>query len=414
MSETAFGSLHGLRVVEISTSVAGPLVGEILGDLGAEVIKVEQVGKGDDTRAWAPPSMDGESITFMSLNRNKASLELDYKAPQGREVLSRLLQSADILVQNLRPGALAKAGFSWEHLEELNPRLIYCEITGFGRTGPKRGDAAYDPLLQAYSGIVSMVPTADGSPVRVPLSILDRGSAMWAVIGIFDALRRRDVTGRGTHVETSLLQTAMSWLSVQLLSAAAGHEKRKPLGSGHDGVVPYGAFPVSDGFIFISAGNQALWERFLHATGEERLREREGFRSNIERAANRELVESTVGEVTRRHSMAELIGLLEATRVPCSPVQSVEDMPSDPQVRALGVIESMPHPIATQHQIVQLPITFDGAYARHQRCAPLLGEDTGAVLASLGYGPDDITGLLEAGVVAETHQAQSGRGRTRR
>ncbi|CAB4948187.1 unannotated protein [freshwater metagenome] len=408
MSQAGFGSLRGLRVVEISTSVAGPLVGEILGDLGAEVIKVEQVGKGDDTRGWAPPSMDGESITFMSLNRNKASLELDYKTPQGSEVLARLLESADILVQNLRPKALAKAGFGKERLEELNPRLIYCEITGFGRTGPKSSDAAYDPLLQAYSGIVSMVPTADGSPVRVPLSILDRGSAMWAVIGIFDALRRRDQTGRGTHVETSLLQTAMSWLSVQLLSAAAGHEKRKPLGSGHDGVVPYGAFPVSDGYIFLSAGNQAIWERFLGATDELRLQDREGFRSNLERAANRELVEATVSDVTRKYAMTDLIALLEAARVPCSPVQHVEDMPGDPQVQALGILEPMPHPIATQHQIVNLPLTFNGDHARHQRCAPLLGEDTESVLASLGYGADRIAEFFSTGVVAHTQQRQDG------
>lgn len=414
MPEAVFGSLHGVRVIEISTSVAGPLVGEILGDLGAEVIKVEQVGKGDDTRAWAPPSMDGESITFMSLNRNKASLELDYKTPEGREILTRLITTADVLVQNLRPGALAKAGFGPERLRELNPRLVYCEISGFGSTGPKRDDAAYDPLLQAYSGIVSMVPTSDGSPVRVPLSILDRGSAMWAVIGIFDALRRRDQTGCGTHVETSLLQTAMSWLSVQLLSAAAGHEKRKPLGSGHDGVVPYGAFPVSDGYIFLSAGNQTLWERFLEATGEVRLRDREGFRSNPERAENRELVESTVGEITKRYAMAELISMLEDARVPCSPVQHVEDMPNDPQVQALGVLEPMPHPIASRHQIVQLPISFDGAYARHQRSAPLLGEDTEAVLTDLGYDEVAIAELLETRVVAHTQQAQSTEGRNTR
>lgn len=352
--------------------------------------------------------MDGESITFMSLNRNKSSIELDYKDPRGREVLERLISSADVLVQNLRPGALAKAGFGKERLDELNPQLIYCEITGFGRTGPKRDDAAYDPLLQAYSGIVRMVPTADGSPVRVPLSILDRGSALWAVIGIFDALRRRDQTGKGTHVETSLLQTALSWISVQVLGAVAGNEKRKPLGSGHDGVVPYGAFPTSDGYVFMSAGNQALWERFLAATGELDLLDREGFRSNQERAANRDLVEAAVGEITSRYELATLISLLDDVGVPCSPVNDFEDMPDDPQVRALGIIEDLPHPIAKRHQIVQLPVTFDGAYARHQRSAPLLGQDTESVLASLGYEAEAVSTLLAAGVVAHSQQLPEG------
>ena len=195
MSASTSGSLTGLRVVEISTSVAGPFVGQILGDLGAEVIKVERIGSGDDTRAWAPPDWDGKSIAFLHLNRNKRSIELDYKHPRGKEILTELIVGADVLVQNLRPGALAKAGFTPEVLREVNPRLVYCDMTGFGRTGPKAEDPAYDPLLQAYTGIIDMMSTGDGPPRRVPLSVLDKGTAMWAVIGILDALRRRDRTG---------------------------------------------------------------------------------------------------------------------------------------------------------------------------------------------------------------------------
>lgn len=398
------GSLAGLRVIEISTSVAGPYFGAILGDLGAEVIKIEQVGRGEDTRKWAPPVWDGESVTFMSLNRNKKSIELDYKDPRGKEILTKLLQSADIFVQNLRPGALAKAGFSLEALQELNPRLVYCEMSGFGRTGPKAKDAAYDPLLQAYSGIVSMMAPVDGSPVRVPLSILDRGTAMWGVIGVLDALRRRDQTGVGSHVEVSLLQTAMAWTNVQLMGALAGNEKRKALGSGHDGVVPYGAFPVKDGHIFMSAGNQVLWTRFLEATGELTLNDREGFGSNPERATNRETVNAAVAEITSRYDSGELLGLLKAAGVPCENVNTVEDMVHDPQVAALGMIEPIEHPLIPDFQLVNLPMTFDGNYPEHQSAPPLQGADTESVLADLGYGESDIASLMSDGVVAHTQQ----------
>jgi crotonobetainyl-CoA:carnitine CoA-transferase CaiB-like acyl-CoA transferase len=397
------GSLVGLRVVEISTSVAGPLVGQILGDLGAEVVKVERVGTGDDTRAWAPPTWEDQSVIFMGLNRNKKSLELDYKDPRGLEVLTRLIASADVLVQNLRPGALAKVGLDAERLRELNPRLVYCEMSGFGRTGPKSQDPAYDPLLQAYSGIVDMVSSGDGPPVRVPLSVLDKGTGMWAVIGILDALRRRDATGIGSHVEVSLLQTALSWVNAGLMSARAGNDKREKLGSGHDGVVPYGAFPVSDGYVFLSAGNQTLWTRFCRATGAEVLMGREGFATNPERAGNRAVVEAAVGEVTGRFDSATLLALLADGGVPASPVNKVEDMVHDEQVLAIGMLEQVEHPLIEGFEVVNLPMTFDGRYPPHQSAPPLLGADTVAVLASLGYDDTEIDALRHDTVVATTY-----------
>src|SRR5690606_13623166 len=259
---SASGSLTGIRVVEISASVAGPFDGQILGDLGAEVVKVERVGSGDDTRAWSPPDWDGQSIEFMHLHRNKRSIELDYKHPRGKRLLADLIAGADVLVQNLRPGALAKAGFTPEALHELNPRLVYCDMTGFVRTGPKANDPAYDPLLQAYTGIIDMITPPDGPPRRVPLSVLDKGPAMWAVIGILDALRRRARTGAGSTVGVSLLETALTWVHSNVMGALAGNGKPRNLGSGHAGVVPYGAFPAKDGWIFLSAGNQTLWLRF--------------------------------------------------------------------------------------------------------------------------------------------------------
>ncbi|RZI84876.1 MAG: CoA transferase, partial [Microbacterium sp.] len=222
------GSLSGVRVVEIGTSVAVPFGCQILGDFGAEVIKVERLGTGDEARMWAPLT-DGVSVTFLSLNRNKKSVVLNYKRDEGKAALEELLQSADVLIQNLRPGALAAAGFSWERLHELNPRLIYVEMTGYGHTGPRREQPAYDAMLQAYSGVVAMTGSDEGEPARVPLSMMDMGTGMWLSLGVFDALRRREQTGEGSHLQVSLLQTALSWVGTPLMSVAAGgdaHEGR--------------------------------------------------------------------------------------------------------------------------------------------------------------------------------------------
>ena len=399
MAEGTRGSLAGLRVIEISTSVAGPLAGQILGDLGAEVIKVERVGAGDDTRAWTPPSWGGESTTFLHLNRNKLSLELDYKDPRGNQVLRDLIASADVLVQNLRPGALAKAGFSWEQLQEINPRLVYCDMTGFGRTGPKAAEPAYDPLLQAYTGIVDMMGTGDGPPARVPLSVLDKGTAMWAAIGVLDALRTVEQTGRGVHVGVSLLETAVTWTHGNVMGALAGNPKPKNLGSGLAGVVPYGAFPTSDGWAFVSAGNQTLWTRFCAAVDAEDLMTREGFGSNPERSANRAVVEAAVGEVTSRFTKAELVARLNEAGVPCSEINEVADMVDDPQVKALGLLEKMDHPQVPDFEVVNLPITFGGEYPEHQCPPPALGADTDRVLAGLGVSEETIAELRRDGIV---------------
>lgn len=399
---TTPGSLHGLRVVELSTSVAGPMTGQILGDLGAEVIKVERVGSGDDTRGWAPPYWNGVSTAFLNLNRNKKSLELDFKSPDGRRVLEALIRSADVLVQNLRPGALEKAGFSAERLRELNSRLVYCEITGYGPVGPRAGEPAYDPLLQAYTGIVGMMPDSGTGPARVPLSILDKGTAHWAVIGVLDALRRREATGEGSHVGASLLDTAVEWISGGLMSTRAGSPPAGNLGSGHPGVVPYGAFPARDGHIFISAGNQLLWQRLLQALGAPELDARDGFGSNPERAAHRAAVDAAVSELTGVLSRAELTDRLTAAGVPHAPVRSVPEVLDDPQVKAVEVLAPLPHPQVPDLEVVNLPVRVNGDRLPPTAPPPMLGADTRAVLASLGIDGAGAEALLEAGVVGTT------------
>ena len=393
------GSLTGLRVVEISTSVAAPFGGQILGDLGAEVIKIERP-TGDDTRHWSPPSWNGESIAFMSFNRSKKSVVLDYKSAAGREILVDLLRDADVLIQNLRPGALAKAGFTWEFLHEINPRLIYCEMSGYGHVGPRAQQPAYDPLLQAYSGIVSMTGEDGGEPSRVPVSLLDMGTGMWMAISVFEALRRRDQTGVGCHVQNSLLQTALTWITSPLMGAAAGNPAPRRLGSGFRGVVPYGAFPTSDGHIFVSAGNNDIFERLLRAIDSLDLLTREGFTSNPERVRNRRLVQDTLAERKSRFSLEELIERLAAAGVPHSPVNTVDMVYRDEQVQAVGMLQALPHPHVDDLQVVNLPATFDGEYVPLTKAPPALGEDTVDVLRSIGRSEDDIRSLVEQDVIA--------------
>jgi formyl-CoA transferase len=392
------GTLYGLRVVEVGTSVAAPMATQILGDLGAEVVKVERVGHGDDSRSWAPPRWDGESVTFLALNRNKRSLALDFKDPRGRRVLEDLIRAADVLVHNLRPGALAAAGFSDSDLRRLNPRLINCEMTGFGPAGPRAGQPGYDPLLQAYSGIVSITGQDSGPPSRVPVSLLDMGTGMWAVLAVYEALRRRDATGQGCHIELSLLQTALTWLSTPLLAVLGGNPPPSRLGSGLAGVVPYGAYPASDGYVFISAGNDAAWERLCQALDAGHLRDKEGFRTNAERVQARSAVDTELGEATCQFMAAEVLRRLGAAGVPCAPVQTLPEVAADEQVAAIGIISPLPHERVAGFSVINLPVTFDGAYLPHRNPPPALGADTAAVLADLGRSPAEIAELVRHNV----------------
>lgn len=398
---TAFdrGSLGDLRVLEIGTSVAAPMATQILGDLGAEVIKIERVGRGDDSRNWAPPHWEGISVTFLSLNRNKRSVALDFKQERGRAILEQLISSADVLIQNLRPGAFAAAGFSADRIRELNPRLIYCEMTGFGPVGPRAGQPAYDPLLQAYSGIVSITGEDGGPPARVPVSLLDMGTGMWAALAVYESLRRRDRTGVGTHVEVSLLQTALAWLTMPLMGVLAGNPPPGRLGSGLAAVVPYGAFPTLDGYVFVSAGNNELWFRLCRALGEPQLHARSGFESNESRVHHRREVTDEISRLTREHDTALLLERLSAEGVPCSPVNTLDHVVIDEQVQATGVVTRSPHRDIDDFSIVNLPITFDRRYPDGHVAPPNVGEQTAEVLMSLGMSVEAIGHLQEEGVI---------------
>lgn len=392
------GSLEGIRIIEIGTSVAVPYGCQILADFGAEVIKVERLNGGDDARTWAPLT-GGISITFLSLNRNKKSVVLNYKDERGAELLEELLGTADVLVQNLRPGALAAAGFSWERIQEINPRLVYVEMTGYGRTGPRSRQPAYDAMLQAYAGVVAMTGSDDGPPARVPLSMMDMGTGMWLALGVFDALRRREQTGEGTHVEVSLLQTALAWVNTPLMSVAAGSPVPERLGSGFRGNVPNGAFPASDGYVFLSVGNNESFYRLLDAIDAPHLRGEPGFEDNLARVKNRHRVNGLLGEATSKFTMEDLLERLDRAKVPHSAVNTLDRVLADPQVEALAQLEAVQHPLLGDVTMVNTPITFNGEYLAHRRTPPELGSDTAEVLAGLGLTPEQVDGLLAAGVI---------------
>lgn len=391
-------SLEGIRVIEIGTSVAVPYGCQILADFGAEVIKVERLGGGDDARSWAPLT-NGVSVTFLSLNRNKRSVVLNYKDKEGAQLLEKLIASADVLVQNLRPGALEAAGFSWDRMHEINPQLIYVEMTGYGHKGPRSQQPAYDAMLQAYAGVVAMTGADDGPPARVPLSMMDMGTGMWLALGTFEALRRRDQSGEGSHLQVSLLQTALAWVATPLMSVAGGAPVPERLGSGFRGNVPNGAYPASDGFVFVSAGNNDTLHRMLDAVDAPELMDDPVFTDNVTRVKNRHEVNDKLGQATSRFTMDELLSRLNAAAVPHSAVNTLDKVITDPQVTALDQLTPMQHPEAGEVTVVNTPILFDGEYLAHSNLPPDLGDATYDVLADLGFSGDEISSLRAAGII---------------
>ncbi len=374
------GSLEGIRIVDVTMSVAGPFATQILGDLGADVIKVERPEVGDDTRRWGPPFWEGEGCTFSALNRNKRSVVLDLKNDQDRDSFVKLVSEADVFVQNLRPGSLTKLGLGHEQMRAHNPRLIYCDMTGYGLVGPKASAPAYDPLMQAFGGLMSLNGEEGRAPARVPASILDQGTGMWTAIAVMDALRTRDRTGIGAHIHTSLLNTALMWLPSQIMGYFAAKVVPQRLGSGTVGIYPYAAFPTSDNWVIIAAGNENLWQRLCGAIGREELTRDERFLLNPDRVAHREELFKELASTLGTSDSAEWVEKLTAAGVPTTPIQTIDQVVADEQVAAIDALPEVPHPRITDFRIVNMPIQIDGEYAPVRRVPPLLGEHNDEVL----------------------------------
>jgi crotonobetainyl-CoA:carnitine CoA-transferase CaiB-like acyl-CoA transferase len=391
--------LAGLLVADLTQNVAGPYCTQILGDMGAQVVKVERPERGDDARAWAPPYWGEESAAFMSVNRNKRSLAVDMKAPEGRTILERLIRRADVLVQSLRAGVVDELGLGWERARALNPRLVYCSVTAFGPEGPYRDRPGYDPLMQAYGGLMSVNGHPGQPPARVPVSIIDMGTGMWAATAVLAALRERDRTGRGAHVTTALFDTALAWITFQMTNYLASGEVPQPQGSGTPMIAPYEAFPARDGWVMIAAGSDALFAKGCAALGLAGLPEDPRFAGNPQRVANRAALFETLAAVTRTLSATDILERLQAAGVPSAPILTLDRVAVEPQTDASGMLIPQKHPRVPDYRAVGLPIRWDGERPGIARVPPLLGEHTAEVLADLGYDERTIKELAARHVI---------------
>ena len=392
--------LQGMRVVELAHMMAGPTAGLLLSDMGADVLKVEKVQGGDDTRRLVPPAINGEPASFMILNRGKRGIALDLKSAEGKEVLMRLLKDADALIENYRPGTMEKLGFGYEVLKRHNPKLIYCQITGFGNTGPYAERAGLDLIAQGMSGLMSLTGEGPGRPpVKAGVPIADVSAGILAAAGVLAAYVHQLKTGQGQYVDTSLLEASIVhtyWASaIAFATGASG----TPMGSAHPLAAPYQALQTQDGWVNIGCSTQALWTRLLPVLDDSKLASDERFRDNAARMGNLQLLIERLSPIFRRRTTDEWLALLDDAGVPCGPVLSVAQMLEHPQVLARGMVVEVDHAVAGKISAVGCPIKFSLAPEPPTQGAPTLGQHSATLLREAGYSQAEIDGLVERGVI---------------
>ena len=398
------GPLCGLRVLDLTRVLAGPTCVQMLGDLGAEVFKIEKPGSGDDTRGFAPPTLPGssESAYFAGVNRNKFSVTLDIAQPEGQAIAKRLLGHCDILAENFKAGGLARYGLGWEQVRNDHPGLIYCSVTGFGQTGPYAARPGYDSLVQAMGGVMSLTGEPDGMPQKVGVPVADLFAGLYACIGILAALRHRERTGEGQFIDIGMLDTHVAWLANQGMNYLATGENPPRLGNQHPNIVPYQAFETADGHVVLSVGNDATWRRFCDAFDLAHLKDDPRFATNAARVANRALVTQTLAPVLRAHPTAWWVERLEAHSIGGAPINRLADVFADPQVVARGMVVEMPHPTAAGGRVKLLanPVRLSATPPDYRIPPPLLGEHTEQVLGGLlAMGADEMAALRARGVI---------------
>ena len=389
------GALEGLRVIDLTQVMAGPFCSMLLGDLGAEVIKVEPP-EGEYTRherAIAP----GVSASFLAVNRNKKGLVLDLKQPEGVAILRKLAATADVLVENYRPGVAKRLGIDFQTLREINPRLVYCSISGFGQTGPYASRGGFDLIAQGMSGIMSATGSEGGPPVKVGVPITDLGAGLFAVFGILCALRARRVTGRGQLVDTSLFEAGVQQTHWQSAIYFATGQPPGPSGSAHILSAPYQAFRAADGWLTIGGANQANWERVTRVLGAPEWAMDARFRTNADRMNNLPDLVALMSERLKTRPAREWLAALEAEGVPCGPINSIADMAADPQTAAREMVIEFEHRRAGRTRALGLPIKLSASPGRVMRPAPLLGEHTREVLTEFGFSASEVEALLASG-----------------
>jgi formyl-CoA transferase len=394
------GALKGIRVVDLSRVLAGPYCTMMLGDLGAEVIKIEQPGVGDGTRQWGPPFAGGESAYYLAVNRNKRSLTLNLKHEQGKEILLELVKRGDVLVENFRTGTMERMGLGYERLREVNPALIFCSITGYGPDGPYQDRAGYDFVIQAQGGIMSITGPVEGPPMKVGVAIVDITAGLYAATAILAALQNRARTGEGQRLDVSLLEAQVAWLANVGSNYLISGEGPKRYGNAHPNIVPYEAFQTKDRYIALGVGTDRQFRRFCQLAGCEELANDPRFATNPARVEHRETLVSILQEIFLTKSADEWLALLVEAEIPCAPINTIDRVFADPQVQARDMVVEIPHPTAGKVKLAGIPFKLSGTPAKIQRHPPLLGEHTEEILSTLlGYSREEIEGLRAEGVI---------------
>jgi formyl-CoA transferase len=393
-------ALDGLRVLDLSRVLAGPYCTMLLGDLGAEVIKVEAPGRGDDTRRWGPPWAGGESAYFLAVNRNKRSLTLNFKHPRGRAILRQLASRTDVLIENFKPGSLARWELDYRALQSLNPGLVYCSITGYGQTGPYRNRAGYDSVIQAEGGVMSITGPPEGEPYKVGVAIVDITAGMYATTAILAALRHRDRTGEGQHIDVALLDAQVAWLANVAQNHLISREESRRYGNAHPNIVPYQVFPTADGRLAVGIGNDRQYRRFCQLAGHMELWDDERFQTNPGRVAHREELIPRLEAVFRTRSTRVWVDQLRSAGIPAGPIQDIRQTLADPHVRSRGMIREVDHPTAGQIHLLGPVPRLSATPGQIRLPPPILGEHSDEILmGDLGFNEEEIEALRSDGVV---------------
>jgi crotonobetainyl-CoA:carnitine CoA-transferase CaiB-like acyl-CoA transferase len=407
----ARGPLTGVRVLDLSRILAGPWAGQLFADLGAEVIKVERPGKGDDTRGWGPPFLKdrdgrdtGESAYFLCANRGKRSITLDIAKPGGQQLARELAQISDVVLENYKVGDLKRYGLDYGALAALNPRLIYCSITGFGQTGPYRDRAGYDFMIQGMGGLMSFTGERDdapgGGPQKVGVAIADLMTGLYSTVAVLSALHERQASGKGQYIDMALLDTQVAWLANQNANYLIGGEPPRRMGNAHPNVVPYQTFPTSDGDLILAVGNDSQFAKLCAAAGIPEAAADPRFASNAARVANRDACAAAIAPAMKTRTTAEWVTLLEPLGVPCGPINRLDQVFDHPQVRHRGLRIDVPHPLSGSVPLVANPIKFSRTPLAYDTPPPMLGQHTEEILRDLlNKSEAEVASLRQSGVI---------------